>query len=449
MAIASTTEWDVRTTGDDSNGGGFNTASTGTDYSQQDSAQVVYTDLVINGATNKLSSAAQPFTADHVGNVINITGGTGFTTGRYQVSSVASGIATMDRAVGTLSSTGGSGKLGGAMATPDAVNVVMANQNVAWIKTGTYNVTTSFHFASQYAIIGYGSAHGDNGAPPTINMTANSTPIVVTWGGTLLTWLHNLILTTSAATKSDAINGTGSLTVVSSCTIMGFVNGVNQGTQNVIVRDSYITGCTACGVVGSGAVNIINSVIDGSGQENVRISGTNAAGLTVSRSLIVHGASSGIKCTAGANVSIVQSTIAGNAGDGILVPTLSVPYTLYIESTVIYGNGGYGVRNNDSAAKALVSVFSRANALGANTSGNYLRAPSGLAEVALTADPFTNSAGGDYSLNSTAGGGASCKGAGYPGAFPGGLTTGTLDIGAVQSAGGGTVYVQSNYSFVG
>jgi hypothetical protein len=67
--------------------------------------------------------------------------------------------------------------------------------------------------------------------------------------------------------------------------------------------------------------------------------------------------------------------------------------------------------------------------------GNYALIGPGANDVALTAKPFTNSAGGDFSLNSTAGGGAACKGVGWPGIFPGGTTTGNIDVGAVQSAG--------------
>ena len=73
MALAATTQWDVRTTGDDTNGGAFNTASSGTDYSQQDAAQITYTDLVIGGTNTQLTSAANPFTAAHVGNLVNVT----------------------------------------------------------------------------------------------------------------------------------------------------------------------------------------------------------------------------------------------------------------------------------------------------------------------------------------------------------------------------------------
>ena len=57
-----------------------------------------------------------------------------------------------------------------------------------------------------------------------------------------------------------------------------------------------------------------------------------------------------------------------------------------------------------------------------------------LGFVTGTASFFTNPAAGDFSLNTTSGGGAAARAAGLPGAFPEGLTTGFLDIGAAQHA---------------
>ena len=68
-----------------------------------------------------------------------------------------------------------------------------------------------------------------------------------------------------------------------------------------------------------------------------------------------------------------------------------------------------------------------------NTSGAFSNAANrAVGSVILTADPFVNAAGGDFALNTTAGGGAACRNVGFPGVFPGGLTTGYADIGAAQ-----------------
>jgi len=91
-----------------------------------------------------------------------------------------------------------------------------------------------------------------------------------------------------------------------------------------------------------------------------------------------------------------------------------------------------------NAANIAGAAASTSNAFGAN-GGNYSSWNGSFGDVSLTANPFTSAGTGDYSLNSTAGGGAACKGAGFPGVFPGGLSTGHADIGAVQSGGGGSV----------
>lgn len=62
----------------------------------------------------------------------------------------------------------------------------------------------------------------------------------------------------------------------------------------------------------------------------------------------------------------------------------------------------------------------------------------GSNDVSLTGDPFVDAANGDFRLNATAGSGAACRTAGFPGVTAGG--TGYLDIGALQHAdpvGGG------------
>ncbi len=144
MSLSSQITWEVRADGNDLNGGGFRTGASGTDYSLQTTAPFPYNDLAIDPVTaTNVSSAAIPFTSTHVGNILNITGGTGFTTGRYEVISVANNIATLDRAAGTIGSTGGAGRLGGSLATPGMAAGVKVAGNDVFIKAGTYTITSS------------------------------------------------------------------------------------------------------------------------------------------------------------------------------------------------------------------------------------------------------------------------------------------------------------------
>jgi hypothetical protein len=67
-----------------------------------------FTDLVIDAANAaKVTSASHNFVSTDVGRVLRVDSGTGFTAGTYRIVSVASNAATLDRAVGTLGSSGG------------------------------------------------------------------------------------------------------------------------------------------------------------------------------------------------------------------------------------------------------------------------------------------------------------------------------------------------------
>lgn len=168
MSIPTTTVWEVRTTGSDSNGGGFDPVSGSghTDYSQQDSAQLSLTDVVTIGTTT-VTSVTGGFTSAMIGNAINITGdGVYFITARASTNSI-----TVDRATGTGS--GQTGKVGGALSSLGMVGLIGAGETV-WMKSGTYNQTSGTTNTSNgdlqlsILIVGYGSSRGDMGTRPII-----------------------------------------------------------------------------------------------------------------------------------------------------------------------------------------------------------------------------------------------------------------------------------------
>lgn len=65
------------------------------------------TNLAATSATSAapvVTSATHNFTADEVGNLINVTAGTNWTPGLYEIKSVSANAATLDRACGTAAS---------------------------------------------------------------------------------------------------------------------------------------------------------------------------------------------------------------------------------------------------------------------------------------------------------------------------------------------------------
>jgi hypothetical protein len=102
---------------------------------------------------------------------------------------------------------------------------------------------------------------------------------------------------------------------------------------------------------------------------------------------------------------------------------------------VAYGAADRGFEAAAGSANLLINCAGGGNA--ADYDAADFPADSVEGFVTLTADPFTDAANGDFTLNSTAGGGAELRGAGWPSALPGLSGTSHPDIGAYQSQVGG------------
>lgn len=181
MALSYDLDWEIRTTGDNTNGGAYKRTGTGTDYSQQDVAELSLTDCATASAgSTTLTSSTGGFTAAMVGNTINISSGTNITAGFYEITGYTdTNTVTIDRApddgVGGIS--GATGKVGGALAWPlDGV----AQYNKVWIRSGTYTLTNTTVGAAYGPIYlnqtntgcnyeGYENTRGDLGTPPVFS----------------------------------------------------------------------------------------------------------------------------------------------------------------------------------------------------------------------------------------------------------------------------------------
>src|SRR5438105_2387727 len=114
MALSATIVWEVRNGGSDTNGGGFDSAASGTDRSLQTAAQVAIDNGAITCTTPAANSNTLTFTAGYtpsaadVGNVVNITAGTNMNTGRYTITAQTSTTWTLAGA-SNLTTAGGAG----------------------------------------------------------------------------------------------------------------------------------------------------------------------------------------------------------------------------------------------------------------------------------------------------------------------------------------------------
>ena len=184
MAVSTDVDWHCRVSGSMTNGGGFKAGASGTDYSQQDSAQESYTTLAATtGGVTLTCSGGDTFDANIVGNVIYIASGTNFNADWYEVTvrnSSTSVDLDRDPTNGTNAS-GGSGNMGGGL-TIDAINdsahigdadvVNRANGSVTYyVQNGSHTLTTGNTIApaggAQDKVINIIGTNGTPGEVPT------------------------------------------------------------------------------------------------------------------------------------------------------------------------------------------------------------------------------------------------------------------------------------------
>lgn len=446
------TTFEVRTAGADTNGGCFVAGSSGTDYTQQNAAQYSGTNLTVDLVTNTIvTSASHNFVAADVGDCIHVTAGAGWTTGYYQIVSTASNAATLDRSPAAVGVTNGTFAVGGALLTLAGLNGGMTGNAIAWVKAdGVYSIATgiTFNFAASGAsfeqINGYTTTRGDNGYV-TIR-AANNLNILTINNNTSSLVVRNFIL------DCNGFATCGGLTL----------NGAGSEGQNIqVLRPSgaqsgiYFSlqgGCSMCSVSGgtglTGGTAAINMASPSGGTVClycVASGNTGGPGFSFQNTAICDrcistGNAVGFQIVNASEqqVTLLNGVAWNNAGDGIKYTASSSVNNrgLQIIGILLVSNGGYGFDRTDAAFKSGDSVIDY-NAYYGNASGDRYNVYVAPHDVTLTADPFTNAAIGDFSLNSLTGGGAAAKGAGYPGQFIGLSTLGHLDLGATQSAGAG------------
>ena len=327
MAISSNTIWRVRIGGLDTNGGAFDPsiAGAGTDYTDQDTAQLSLTDLATAGVSASVTSATGGFTSAMIGNAIYIASGTNFTAGTYFVVAVASSnAATLDRNCCTAAASGGVVKLGGAHASISRCSSVGAAAGNTVMVRGQgsnepvdidYYTSTYWSGQSSLRYIGY------NGRPKISHSG------ILFYNVSYCSLENFYFIQTSAGYTNQGVLVSSTACLAVNCV---FDQGGFDSTQ---VTYSACINCT-----------FINT-------------GTQVAG---TRHAIVLGAGGGygqsilschIKDIRGPGINLIVSrgatvlnTIIQNCGsDGINITTASGVNTLAVSGCTLYGNAGHGI----------------------------------------------------------------------------------------------------------
>ncbi len=437
MALSAATVWEVRPTNGTANaGGGFVTGASGTDRSQQNAVQTAFTDLVL-ATTTTLTSAAFPFGAADVGNILAITGGTGFTVGLYQIVSVSVVTATIDRVGGTAASTGGTGNLGGARSgfsngtTPLQGSGVTAAGNKIYVKQEAWNEAMSWAqaggAAASIVIEGYKTTRGDGNvqANQPINNRASAA------GDAITLTASNVVLRYLQATAAGDSGFNISIFRVR-CEFCKSFSNTGKGFKSTVADSNVLIGCEANNNTSNGVGPSFGGTAIGLYSHDNGAAGVTSNGSSYSLSFcIVDNNVGGGIIVNGTESKHWNNTVDGNTGataDGIAFDTPFV--NVIVLNNIFSNNGRDGARSSTNASP----IYADYNNYFGNAGVARTNFPTGANDSTL--DPtFTDRAGGNFAI------GTNLKALGFPGAFPAALSTGYLDIGAVQrleSAGGGS-----------
>jgi len=465
-AIPAGMQWGVRAGGTNLNGCGFYpTPGTGTNYAIQDAAQVAIDGAVITASAGAASAtvtlAGYTVTADDVNNTVKVASGTNAVTGTFHISSVNVGANTwtMDRNITSGASSDMVAKMGGACATWDGpiqgTNASYTSGGIVNVEDGTYTITSTITLASGPVSIvfrGYQTAWGDYGARPTITSATNSVQLFTLNNGLQTIVFDFVEMTHTAGTRGNAIGTTGGFWVPNVVIKRALFSGFNVAIiatsdpriRNLHIENTKISNTVSHGISlgGIGNLALIDSWIDSPGGSGVvqDVGDGSPYSFTCLRSAVSGAGTSGFALTVSngsALVSFDKCVAIDNASTGITI-TQGTSQSSSIKNSVIFGNGGVGL-SYVSTGVSLQNTDRQSNAYGDNTGGDIAEAATPVAlastEITITVDPFTDYANGDFSLNSTAGGGADLKTTGWPGTITLGAGAG-VDIGPLQSAGG-------------
>lgn len=420
------------------------------DYSQSTSPFNTY-DLKLVSATT-VSSTLKPFNSGHIGNSFNVSYSSGITLQRYQISAVAGNVATVlsPAANGTINGTGYM-IFGGPLGSPGWTASLLVASNQAFIKSGTYTITTTTANASGGPISdtlsnaanapgrweGYGSLRCDKGTRPVITAGSQATFTMFAITNTYKT-VDNIIFEGFLNTGTTAMTQGGSRVNLTRLTFRNFKTaGITSSVAGAVIQRCAAINCQT----GTAAFNATaqTTFIDCEAS-GCTIPGFNLAGVgTVA-----------IRCSSYNNT--------GASSDGFIIGN----YSCVLSNCVAYNNGRYGfnfaaqagciaenciaeknANNGFYASAAVPNTYLLACGGYNNTNGNVSTfIPDSGSNYAIGTTYFANATGtffinapaGNFALNNYTNQGALARGTGFPGVMPLGLTSGYIDIGLAQHA---------------
>lgn len=462
---------ELRTTGVDTNGGGFqpgtdpnNACTGGTDYSQQNSAQLAINNSTVTATTSGTSAVLTiagytPATTDKC-NIVQIVSGTNMTTGFFIILTVSGQTWTLDRNVSSGAGSAVVANMGGALLTLQKAFALTdtnsANSDTVWMKSGTFTTTAATTFPTQshnITVRGYQTTHGDNtGTKPLFTTATNSTKLLTANATNKGATFNNINFSNTAGTRDDCFyastgGAAGSLAIINS-SLDGCAIGINGRYSTVYYFNSVylyqveIKNCTGNGYEGIGSAHIDGLHSHHNGGDGVQFGGGGNGSvnvmLTMINSVLDHNTGAGFHYSYGtpnASASISNNNFYLNTLSGVKLANSDQYFNLSMVNNIMDSNVRYGIE--DAGTLGANGVFFRYNnAFRNNTLGATLKVPVETSDITLSVIPWVDAPSNNFALNATSGGGALLRALGFPGTIPT-AGTGYLDIGALQSQGGG------------
>jgi len=367
------------------------------DHTQSSIARTSGSDLIVDATVTRVYSPTYTFTTPDISNIINISGGVGWTQGFYTITGIAGSMAIINASPGLAGTTGGVWALGGANNSPSTAPLVIQTGGI-WIKAGSYTTGTGFTIGDRTFLYGYNNLRGDK-------PRGDDRPLLLAGGPNItMIWNRNgASIMNSIAHIRISGNGYSNVT--------GLAHGNSRNQVHNVKASLCITGFN------SSSNNSFSEAVDCSvGFSGGYLYGCVAIGCTSV------GFSNGLQIGA-ANLLAIRCNIGFQGAD--LVLSNSIAYKCAT---------GFYMNNNGCQYVNCVAVGCTTNGFNVNFWNNRMIQCSGYNNAAnllaggymqldnfinLTQNPFNDPDNNDFRLNDLPGGGALLKANGGFGYIPG------------------------------
>jgi hypothetical protein len=355
------------------------------DYSQGDAGVALSSLATVSPWTTITCSAATPA---WVGNFVHLNAVGSFTSGWYCITSVTAGTSfVVDRACATADSSGGTGTLGGALATPNGAATVVTFDCSRVFISGTHTISSDANFTqSDVNVMGYGSIRGD-GVHASLIAGADSLSLAHFGSGARHTLSH------------VDMNGNGHASITGM-----YGNAYAQAT------DCIASNC-ATGFGGSAlcyrcrAENCSTGYTVPSDLCVAYNCGTGFSSQTGFSNCIAIGGTTGF--TSNGYALICRCIAYGQSGNGFDNSYADLRYV----GCIAAGCGGVGFERsfNYDAPLQYINCFAYACTGGSVPAGTVMYGGSTVATLSVS--PFTDAPNGNFGLSNDPNGGALCRAA--------------------------------------